>query len=219
MNTYDGVSWKNEENRSLWKLLTWPKEQLYNLGIVQIKTRYAHSMLYTPYYIDAAQMRDISDGMPNDQKLTEYAFRYLTLKDPDYFSRLYPTENTSPAGWDSGTLSQFITLPENVRKWAVPLARQITGDIVSPYHKAQRIAAYVRGSAAYNTQTARMPAGEKDFSQWFLEKSDTGYCIHFASAAAVLLQASGVPARYVTGYMTQVQAGQPVQVQAKLSHA
>ena len=219
MNTYDGASWKNEESKSLWKLLTWPNDQLYNLGIVHIKTKYAHGMLYTPYYIDAAQMRDISEGMPNDAKMTEYSFRYLTLRDPNYFSRLYPTENTSPAGWDSGALSQFITLPDNVRKWAVPLARQITGDVVSPYHKAQKIANYVRSSAVYNTQTERMPAGEKDFSQWFLEESNTGYCVHFASAAAVLLQASGIPARYVTGYMTQVQAGQPVQVQAKLSHA
>ena len=221
MNTYDGTGWKNEEKESLslWKLLTWPNEQLYNLGIVQIKTKYAHGMLYTPYYIDAAQMRDISEGMPNDAKMTEYSFRYLTLRDPDYFFRLYPTENTAAAGWDSGSLSQFITLPEHVRKWAVPLASEITGNVVSPYHKAQKIANYVRSSAVYNTQTGRMPAGEKDFSQWFLEESNTGYCIHFASAAAVLLQASGIPARYVTGYMTPVQAGQTVQVQAKLSHA
>ena len=42
---------------------------------------------------------------------------------------------------------------------------------------------------------------DDDFAQWFLEKSDTGYCVHFATAATVLLRAAGIPARYVEGYM------------------
>ena len=60
---------------------------------------------------------------------------------------------------------------------------------------------------------------DKDFARWFLEESNTGYCVHFASAAAVLLQGAGIPARYVTGYVTQVKAGQTVEVKASQAHA
>jgi hypothetical protein len=91
--------------------------------------------------------------------------------------------------------------------------------VASPYHRAQAIADYVRNSALYDTAISRMPVGQKDFARWFLEDSDKGYCVHFASAAAVLLQAAGLPARYVTGYMTTVKAGETTPVAAKQSHA
>ena len=64
-----------------------------------------------------------------------------------------------------------------------------------------------------------MPSSETDFVRWFLEESDTGYCAHFASATAVLLQAAGIPARYVTGYMVDTQAGVSTTVYMDEAHA
>jgi hypothetical protein len=64
-----------------------------------------------------------------------------------------------------------------------------------------------------------MPADNQDFVRWFLEESDRGYCVHFASATVVLLRAAGIPARYVTGYMVQTRAGEPVTVTADMAHA
>ena len=64
-----------------------------------------------------------------------------------------------------------------------------------------------------------MPETAEDFALWFLNESETGYCVHFATAAAVLLRAAGVPARYVTGYAVEVTAGQKVTVTANQSHA
>ena len=58
-----------------------------------------------------------------------------------------------------------------------------------------------------------------DFAQWFLEESETGYCVHFATATAVLLQAAGIPARYVTGYLVPVTAGEDTPVLASQAHA
>ncbi len=81
------------------------------------------------------------------------------------------------------------------------------------------IADYVRSSARYDLQTQRMPASEEDFALWFLEKSDTGYCTHFASAAVVLLRAAGIPSRYVTGYMTETTANAHTVVRGYHSHA
>lgn len=59
---------------------------------------------------------------------------------------------------------------------------------------------YVKQSARYDLNTPACPDGE-DFVAWFLLESDTGYCVHFATAMTVLLRCQGVPARLVTGYV------------------
>lgn len=224
MNVYSGRSWYDSSNGDglSWSMLGWPGAQLTQAGTVTIHTRYAHRMLYMPYYIGVSQMRDAESGVINQEQLTEYSYSCLGLQSPSWLAERFSSRNTwsnTLESWTPELLAQFITLPDHVRAWAEPLAREITGDVLNPYLRAQSIADYVRSSADYDTATSRMPAGGKDFVRWFLEKSDTGYCVHFASAAAVLLQASGIPARYVTGYTAQVTAGEEAPVLADQAHA
>ena len=91
--------------------------------------------------------------------------------------------------------------------------------IVRNSDMVQIITNYVNNSARYSLNTGRMDDSYTDFAQWFLEDSDTGYCVHFATAAAVLLRAAGIPARYVTGYMVNCEAGKPVTVESDRAHA
>lgn len=220
MNTYNGKLWYDSkpENGPVWSMLDWP-DMVLDAGTVTVTTRYAHRMLYTPYYLSVSQMLDAATGILNKNELTEYTFDCRKVLEYYTPAQVYPSPDTAPWDWTWEMLAQFNTLPDSVRKWAQPLAEEITGNVQSPYHRAQAIGKYVRSSALYDTETAAMPSYERDFVRWFLEDSDTGYCVHFASAAAVLLQASGIPARYVTGYMLTAQAGQTVSVQAKQAHA
>ena len=78
---------------------------------------------------------------------------------------------------------------------------------------------YVRGSAAYDRGSSAMDGEATDFALWFLEEADRGYCVHFATAAAVLLRSAGIPARYVTGYRAEAVAGETVKVTSDHSHA
>lgn len=239
MNIYDGTSWYDSADYDgevlNWELLDWP-EMLWEAGAVKITTRYTHRMLYTPYYLRKAYMKDASAGIVNKNGLTEYSFDCLqinpTLFDPSQTTSslpswqygdnsiiIYPSPQTRSAQWTEDMLKQFIRLPEDVRKWAEPLAEEITEGLDGVYQKAQAVAQYVRNSARYDTQTPKMSGRNKDFVRWFLEDSDTGYCVHFASATAVLLQAAGIPARYVTGYTAQVEAGKTTVVTADKAHA
>ena len=77
----------------------------------------------------------------------------------------------------------------------------------------------MQNAARYDKNTAAMPKGTKDFAQWFLEESETGYCIHYATAGAVLLKALGIPARYVTGYAVNTRVGTPTDVLGTHAHA
>lgn len=71
-------------------------------------------------------------------------------------------------------------------------------------------------TAQYDAQSAAVPAGE-DFVCYFLTQSRRGYCMHFASAATLLLRSIGIPARYVSGYA--ITADQPGTIEAPDSAA
>lgn len=45
-----------------------------------------------------------------------------------------------------------------------------------------------------------VPERGQDFVEFFLDQSHEGYCVHFATAAVLLLRSAGYPARYAEGY-------------------
>jgi hypothetical protein len=115
--------------------------------------------------------------------------------------------------------SRYLALPEETRARAQAwLDSHVPADTGSKWETAQIICQLVRQSARYDLSTQRMPVGE-DFAMWFLEESETGYCVHFASAATVLLRAAGIPSRYVSGFVVNAVAGEQVTVYQKNSHA
>lgn len=117
-------------------------------------------------------------------------------------------------------LAPYTKLPALTKRGADALLAEIgcTGSD-SVLTIAQKIENYVRASADYSLQTKRMPEEESDFALWFLENSDTGYCVHFATAATVLLRAAGIPARYVEGYVFDSVAGKSQSVVGGNAHA
>lgn len=52
---------------------------------------------------------------------------------------------------------------------------------------------------AYSLSPGKTPDDE-DFVLYFLQDSKQGFCVHFASAACLLLREMGIPAKYVEGY-------------------
>jgi hypothetical protein len=85
--------------------------------------------------------------------------------------------------------------------------------------KASVIQRYVRESANYDLNADAMPEDREDFAIWFLEEAQSGYCVHFATAATVLLRAAGIPARYVEGYQVDVRLNNTTVVRENAAHA
>lgn len=212
LDHYDGVSWQQSEGDTA-SGLNWPVG-LKTAGVVEISTNYAHSMLYVPYYAASSNMRESSYGVENGNKLTEYSFSTLVMPVGEELMQYHADHNGLQY-----FMSQYISLPEDVQKWAKPMVLSLAGERYDVLQIAQNVADFVKRSASYDTTTPTMPQNEKDFAKWFLEQGDTGYCVHFATGATVLLQAAGIPARYVTGYMLQAEAGEMVDVTGKDAHA
>ena len=221
-DSYSGTGWSNTARRSeefsRSEDLAW-----ISAGRVAVTTRRSRNVLYYPYYPEEGLT--LAGGcVANTEEITAYEVeRYLL---PPDWRQLVSGENAGgeqprlPVGNAPAVNKQrYGKLPAATQEWAEQLLETILTDEISATEKADAIAAYVRNSARYDLDTPKMDDNAEDFTIWFLEESDTGYCVHFATAAAVLLRAAGVESRYVTGYMAWAQAGETVTVSAAESHA
>lgn len=230
LDGYSGTQWYDTQTQ--WDL-NWPGTvDMDYLGNVVISTKYAHRMLYVPYYIQNLNTMHMYRGLENEERLSMYSFSVRLPPDSSVLQEHYrnwkrvyayddPDDSIPEAlhQWAQDTLEQCTQLPESTRKWAQELVAQIIQGETDHYEIVRLIGNYVRNSARYDLETRRMPKRQTDFVRWFLESGETGYCVHFASAATVLLKAAGIPARYVSGYVAYVQDGMTAVVRGKDAHA
>lgn len=114
----------------------------------------------------------------------------------------------------------YLSLPENTYIQARNILYTIGISADMPLTTVvSKILTYVSQIAEYNAETANMPKDTEDFALWFLTESESGYCVHYASAAAVLLRAAGIPARYVEGYLYYSQANRTMNITQQEAHA
>ena len=84
-----------------------------------------------------------------------------------------------------------------------------------------QVAQYIRSSGRYTLTPYVIPKNE-DFALYFLQESKQGYCIHFATAATLMLRALDIPARFTSGFTVSVppeSAGKPFKVTDRNAHA
>lgn len=83
----------------------------------------------------------------------------------------------------------------------------------------QQICQYaLEQTTRYDPETPALPPGE-DFLDYFLNESGRGYCMHYATFATLFFRSAGFPARYVSGYVTNVPASGQVDVPDSSAHA
>ena len=171
---------------------------------VQVQTYWAHDKYYVPYYLDSVP--DLANGyLSNPRQEYTYTFSTVTLRE-DWRTFWLSMESTPLRELEAG--APFTALPEQTAIRARSILNSLEiGKNCSVVEAAMLIQEYVRSSAAYDLNTPTMPKDSEDFAIWFLQESDTGYCVHFATAATVLLRAAGIPARYVEGYLVEANRG------------
>ena len=67
---------------------------------------------------------------------------------------------------------------------------------------AEDVEKYLESQMSYSLKLDALPA-DMDPIEYALTVSHEGYCMHFASAATLILRELGVPARYVSGYAVE----------------
>lgn len=66
--------------------------------------------------------------------------------------------------------------------------------------KVVYVRSQLHNACTYSLTPGSLPAG-RDFTEYFLLENKMGYCMHFATAATLMLRSMGVPARYAEGYI------------------
>lgn len=87
-----------------------------------------------------------------------------------------------------------------------------------PIETAEQIAALLDRLCEYD-QSAEAPPAGADPVMYFLTESRRGYCMHYASAATLMLRSLGIPARYVSGFTVESVPDREVTVPDRAAHA
>lgn len=194
---------------------------------VEVEQLRGDRLLYIPYHLATAP-EDMTGGtfrrdeyVERRQGYQNYAFLLRPEAAPtavgwlpasaraaeeQYRRLVYAAYTDLPAGYDAGALL------EDFMDW------RGTAPLGDRAQLAKEVAAYLAARCEYDPKTPYTPSGE-DFVAYFLNESRRGYCMHFASAATVLLRAMGVPARYTAGYVADAAEGVTVHVPDRAAHA
>ena len=114
-----------------------------------------------------------------------------------------------------GVPEEFIRPPSNVPDIVRTTAESVTADSRTAYAKAMAIQRFLRGpgftySLESPVQNGYDGNGLSVLADFLTQKS--GYCIHFASAMAVMARLEGIPSRIAVGYAPGRQTGATVSV-------
>lgn len=175
--------------------------------------------LFTPYRLDEE---------PPDQVGKQYAVSYrpggpadgfvplgglLAEVEADYRAYVYGNYLYVPAG----TQTALWPLLEGIRRQEPVLDEREPEACREALAAARQTAQYLAGRAAYDVSVPAMEPGG-DFVEHFLELG-RGYCVHFATAGALLLRMQGIPARYASGYLAHLDGEGEASVLDSNAHA
>lgn len=173
------------------------------------------SMVYLPYQTTVVEDKQVFSDSPLvfPQAQQSYDVGYIPLDDSPSRLGNIPTLSEQeeaygaylevPEDVSGDLLVWFTQAMEELENSGEPIRANATGEYASELNTAALIAQLLERNATYDLRTPRTPS-EEDFVTYFLEESHRGYCVHFASAATLLLRTQGIPARYVSGYVTTI---------------
>ncbi len=118
-------------------------------------------------------------------------------------AQLLAAGTTVPAGLD-----RYLAVPKNLPAIVAATAKEVVGTAPTNYEKALLLQAYFHDGDFTYSETAPLDNGYDGTGGQVIAKFlkvKAGYCIHFASAMAVMARTLGIPSRISVGFLP----GQP----------
>lgn len=156
---------------------------------------------YLGYYYASNSMLAYGGGM-SDRKAEEAWYE-------DFVSAQYTdaSDIVSLDAWDawlesSGFMGWLGFSSESARLYMRSLQEENNVPMLNLFRLsfASIVQSVLQWTGTYSKDLDPLPAGA-DPVDYFLNESWKGYCVHFASAATLVLQAMDIPARYASGYV------------------
>ena len=171
---------------------------------------------YTPYYsvVDYSDSAEINHSSFDDHG--DYVLYKIKTKFRELKHTYYPYQSLLEQYKESGislplnptelryreyVYDYYLRIPDAIQNNLIQICdSHISGNDFETV--IRQIQQYFYDEFEYTLSPGITPSN-KDFVVYFLEKQKKGFCAHFATAAAMLLRAKGIPARYVEGYYVQ----------------
>ncbi len=180
---------------------------------MQIRFVAGSDFLYLPYY---SSLSFSSDNCVFSDSQASYELEYS-----------YPAGNvaelsmpTDMAGADleyrSFAHDYYTRLPDSTRSAMLDIIGSAGLSADSP-DLIQQVADYVQRAGTYDLDTQPYPSS--DYAVYFFTEAHRGYCVHFATAAAVMYRALGIPARVTEGFLYKAEERQFTDVRGENAHA
>lgn len=180
--------------------------------------------IYTPYelamgdgvFLDAARIGD--QDIPAEGFWGQRVYRFQSLPNqvkryPELAGRLHENEGGGDATIDNYLVQEshyntfvyqnYLTLSQEDSAFLNRVLgdSNFEGQNHVPYQRAKQLVLDKLTSAmAYDPAAPDMAQGDA-FLSWFMDESQRGWSVHFATAAALMFRYYGIPARYVEGYL------------------
>ena len=185
-------------------------------GSQYLPVPYAPSVLRAPgqWSHDPVTLMILSTAQNNADATRNISYEVTSLStdpDPDAFNQ---AQVGSPP--DSTVTT---TVPSDLPKEIIDLTSQVTADAPTPVLKAAAIQAWLRDPRRFTYSTDAPPGDGFDVMRNFLLEERQGYCIHFASAMAMMARISGIPSRVAVGFLPGTRNGDTWEVRGKDMHA
>ncbi|GIP35895.1 transglutaminase domain-containing protein [Paenibacillus sp. J2TS4] len=100
----------------------------------------------------------------------------------------------------SGTMDEYLQLPDTVTDRVRTMAAEITKDAETPYDQVKAIEQYLQTNFKYTNNPNSNGSDQMDFVDRFLFEVQEGYCDYFSTAMAVMTRSIGMPTRWVKGF-------------------
>jgi transglutaminase-like putative cysteine protease len=140
----------------------------------------------------AALIANDEDARPEPRAATGTHYVALSVRAP---AQGGPAPPLAPEA-----LAASLDLPASLSPRVTALAQKLAAGAPPGPAVVRAVTAWLRDTHRYTIDLPR-PAPGMDPVESFLFETPTGHCEYFASAAALLLRAAGVPTRYVNGYV------------------
>lgn len=226
--TYNGDSWTGRSARELAEyesLFYWlhqsgffgqsqigtasglvTQEAFEEMTVENLSACAAHG--YAPYALAGCGSLD-GDVIGDSGFLEAASLSYYTGSISDW----YALQAALASSQEEQGISQYLILEEVYEAYVTEADLQLTGESWDVLNRQlggeelpetlpqilEFIRTWLNENLVYDEQVKTLN-GESDFLQYTLERSGSGYSVHYATAAALMLRYFGVPARYVEGY-------------------
>ncbi|RJK96828.1 transglutaminaseTgpA domain-containing protein [Vallicoccus soli] len=166
-----------------------------DVEVLDYRTRW----LPLPY---PAQQVDVEGHWLWDEETFNVFSTDITTEDLDYRVRsldVVPTaEQLRDAGRTEG-LDRFLALPDGVPEPVLEAARERTRGAETPYDQALALQEWFRDPDVFTYDEEAPDGNGVEALEAFLADR-RGFCVHFASAMAVMARSLGIPARVAVGF-------------------